>query len=103
MSQSPVTDSSLVSINDTISLALGLTSILLSIVTIYVTRKQPGTHSKWFLYIDNDKSDEALLDPDVENIPAQNIGNPNVDAPHEVIGDFLASLERVVNYRRRNV
>jgi hypothetical protein len=43
-----------------------------------------------------------MSDLDVENIPLQNINPPTVDAPHEIVGDFLASLARVVNHRRRH-
>jgi hypothetical protein len=30
----------------------------------------------------------------------QKIEPSNIDVPHEVVGDFLASLARVVNHRR---
>lgn len=42
------------------------------------------------------------LDPDVESIALQSLGQ-HIEAPHEVVGDFLVSLARVVNHRRRNV
>ena len=47
-------------------------------------------------------SNESFLDLDLEGTRTRDPDSPNVEAPHEVIGDFLTSLARVVNHRRRN-
>lgn len=43
-----------------------------------------------------------LADHDVENTPTQDLDIHNIEAPHEVVGDFLTSLARVMNHRRRH-
>ncbi|PMD40482.1 hypothetical protein L207DRAFT_528830 [Hyaloscypha variabilis F] len=92
---------SFLSVSDTISLALGLVGIGLSVIANYVTRKQRDSHSRLFRsagacaeFYDNKASDL-----DVENVPLQNLGR-YIEAPHGVIDDFLLSLARVINYRR---
>jgi hypothetical protein len=91
-----------VSVSDTISLALGLVSIILSIINLYVTRKQRVINSKLPSFFAELKNNKSLADLDVENPSTQNIVIPNAEAPHEVVGDFLTSLARVVNLRKRN-
>ena len=42
-----------------------------------------------------------MVDRELENTSIESLDIPNVDAPHEVLGDFLTSLVRVVNHRKR--
>ncbi|KAF8856621.1 hypothetical protein BDZ45DRAFT_804035 [Acephala macrosclerotiorum] len=72
-----------ISVSDTINLALGLTTIVLAIIAIIVTRKLNVVHRR---------------NSDIENIPLRDVQAPG--APNEAIGEFLASLARVLHHRR---